>query len=149
MAFPASQQLLVQALSKASELALRIKGHAQRVRDDSASGPIPRVNVVALMGALTKSIDAWNSISQLSGIQQYARDQYDDQNLNIGAEFTAMRSAAIVLRDWIFDNYPKAASGAWESLSHTNDGAGVALTFTSAQLSQFRTEADAFLATIS
>jgi len=83
------------------------------------------------------------------GLAEYAKTQYDDAALDIAAEYTAMRDAAIALRDWIHTNMPAdAGSGAVLLESLNADGSLSPLTVSSAASAGFRTEADAFIATI-
>jgi hypothetical protein len=80
---------------------------------------------------------------------QYARDQFNNPALDIAAEFSAMQAAADSLRGWIDANFPRHASGALLMETCAADGTRSNMTFTSAELAAFRTQADAFIATIS
>lgn len=148
MAFPASGQLLADALRGARNLATRLKVASVDIRTRSAAGPINRQDVVIFMGALSDAISQWGAISALPGIGQYARDQLGNQSLDLAAEFSAMVGAAVALKDWIFANFPKDAGGAWLLESVDANGVRVPLTFTAASLAQFRTNCSAFEATI-
>jgi len=150
MTFPASQRRLQREFENAMDTTLSVQANVTRVRDDSAAGAIPRQEVLSIQRLLASAIGIWNAASGTAGMAQYARDQLDDQALNIGTEFTAMIAAAGSFRDWINTNLPRD-SGSQAVLLQTADANGVRadLTFTSTQLSGFRTEADAFLATVS
>ena len=149
MAFPASQQLLFEGFQRSRILAVQVKTKTQRHHDDSAAGDVNRIDLIHLVRVLSNAIDEWAEISALPGIGQYARDQLDDQTINIGAEFTAMRNEAISLRDWIVANFPTHnPSGAWLVASYDGTGLEVPLVFTTTDLNGFRTRALSLIATI-
>lgn len=130
-------------------MAVNVKKRTQIVRDDSAAGPILRNRLVNLIRILDEAVDKWDAVSSVPGIQAYARSQIDDNTLDIAAEFTAMRAACDELRNWIVANFPTdSQSGAWLVSAWSSAGLEVHLTFSTAQLSQFRTRADSLLATI-
>ena len=63
---------------------------------------------------MTRCRDAvikWDEASSLPGMVQWARDQEDDQSYDVVAEFLAMRTAAVAVSQWVFDNFPKGAGG--------------------------------------
>ena len=149
MAFPASQQTLEDALAKVRQVALRIQSQAQNLRTRTVSESVAREDFVVLQRQLDDAIEVWDAATAVPGLLQYARDQYNDQTLDISTEYTAMRAAAIDLRDWIFNNIPTSAGGAVELKTNTTAGDLVDILVTPAQAAGFRTEADAFTATIS
>ena len=130
-------------------LASSIRAQSVAIRDASAAGPIARDQVLAYMVRLSSVIANWNAARSAPNIGPYAQNQLGNGTLDIDAEFTAMLNAATALRDWIFTNFPKDAGGAWLLYTYDSAGAQTSLTFTTAQLAQFRTNIDAFVATIS
>ena len=84
------------------------------------------------------------------GLSQYAKDQYNDQALDIVAEYNAMKAAAEGVRDWIFGAIPTdAGSGAALLEVYDQGGNPTDITSTVGQTSGFRAAADVFLATVS
>lgn len=150
MAFPASQQTVEDALKNIRSTAIRARDESQSLSDRSAAGNVPRADFITLQRRLQHAINIWDANQAVPGLVQYARDQYDDQALNIGTEYTAMRAAAISLRDWVFNNIP-TDSGSGAVLLETIDNAGVstAIQVTPGQSATFRTEVAAFVATVS
>ncbi len=149
MAFPATTLTSQQAWDRIRRQALDIRDIVQALRNDSAAGNTERRRYVFTQRRLQIAIDEWDALSTTPGLQAYARDQLDDQTLNLATEFTQMRAAAIALRDWIFANVPThAGTGAQLLTAYSVDGLGTELTFNTGQTGQFRTEADTFLATI-
>lgn len=149
MAFPASQQTLAEALSIASAIATKAKGQVQALRNASAAGLTGRHAYLSLQARLSEAIVRWAELAATPGLGPYAQAQYGNASLDIAAEFTAMRNAAIVLRDWVHNNFPKdSGTGAALVYSYTQDGTPTELTFTSAQTAGFRTQADAFISTV-
>lgn len=147
MAFPASQQRLADALAVISSGALALKNQVQRLRDDSAAGDTNRDRYVGLMRAITDNTTRWQQAAGVGGLAEYAQDQYDNVSLDVAAEYLAMRTAALALRDWIFANIPMSGQTPL-TYNLLSDGTQVPLTFTSAQTAGFRTEADAFIGTV-
>jgi hypothetical protein len=149
MAWPASQQTLDDALTQTSSTANKIKSLTQTIITDSLAGDVPRRTFVDLQRRLQAAITAWNNAAAVPGIVQYARDQYDNQTIDIAAEFIAMRSAAESLRDWIFNNIPTdPTDGAVRLETISQFGVFTPIMVTTAQSAGFRTEANAFVATI-
>jgi hypothetical protein len=97
--------------------------------------------------ALVDAIDDWNAASALPGIGQYARDQIDDQLINLGAEFTTMVTTAGGVRDWIVANFPNNVGFLLERSFDVN-GRMVLGTLSSAQTAGLRTELDLLIAAI-
>lgn len=149
MSFPASQNTLASALAEASSIATRLKFLASSLRAASAAGVTGRTAYLNLQARLAEGITKWASLAATPGLAAYAQAQYGNPGLDIAAEFTTMRNAAITLRDWVHTNFPKdAGSGAALVYTYTQDGVPTELTFTSAVTAGFRTQADAFTATI-
>ena len=145
MTFPASTVTLEQAWSLVRTIANKAKTAATNLSAESAAGDTVRERYVTLRNQLQSAIDNWDTLSATPGLQAYARDQINNPLLDLAAEFLAMRNAAVTLRDWIDVNLPTGTGGA--VLVEQIDG--TPLTFTSVQTAQFRTEANAFTATIS
>ena len=148
MAFPASTQTLEDALAATRRTATKIKGMTQSLRNRSEVENIPRMDFVRLQQALQQSVDIWDQAATVTGIATYAQEQYTDSGLDLATEYTAMRSTALSLRDWIYNAVPEAASGAAELQILNTSGVLTDLTVSPAQSAGFRTEADAFIATI-
>jgi len=148
MAFPASLSILQTEFSQALYTASALKQNAQGLRNASAAGPVTRGAVLELWRQLGAALVIWNRAATTPGMAQYAMDQFDNQSLDIAAEFTAMLAAADSLRGWINTNFPRNGSGAL--LLETADANGVRsnMTFTTLELADFRTQADSFIATI-
>jgi len=149
MTFPASQQRLASALDQIAIGANRIKHAAQSIRDDSSSGPITRMRAVSLQRQLWDTINRWDQAASVPGLAQYAQDQYANSGLDIASEYSAMRAAAVALRDWIHANMPTdSESGAVLLQSLNADGSLSELTFSTSETAGLRTNADALIATI-
>lgn len=149
MAYPASHELLDRALQRSNNLALNLQDDATRLRDESALGDTQRVRYVDLMVHLKAAVVYWNQVKALPGIAAFASDVFGDPTLDVAAEFTAMVSAADALAAWLYNNVPKdVGTDAQLERAVQTDGSIVYLTFTSVQTAGFRTQVDAFVATI-
>lgn len=147
MPFPA-QQSPAEAFLEAQRIARQVRAQTAELTSVSAAGDVERDRLIGHMRNLTVAIARWNSLASVPGIVQYAKDQADDQLLDVAGEFTAMVGAATALRDNIFSTFPVAGSGAWEVVSYNNAGEETELTFTTAQLAGYRALCDALVATI-
>lgn len=149
MAFPASQSRLENVLDTIQKRASQIKNEVQSLRDTSATNNVARSRFANLMRSLQQTIDEWDALSSTPGLAAYAQEQFNDPTLDLAAEYTAMRAAAVTLRDWIFNAIPTHSPSGAALMSILNaDGTVTPIEVTPAQSSGFRTEADIFIATI-
>lgn len=145
MATPASRQLLQQALQQAQQLHLSASRDSLQLKIASLAGNVAQGELINLMKMLTDGMEKWAEVRQLSGILPYAKIQWDDQSYNLVTEFLANEAAALSLRDWINAALPNAR----HPVPYTLDGTDSDLFFTPSDLADFRTAADALLATYS
>jgi hypothetical protein len=150
MAYPASQRTLQSVLDEINATALRVRANLTSVRNASAAGPIARQQVIDVQRDLARGVERLTTLSTTPGLAAYAQEQFNNPSLNVAAEFTTMLAAMVSLRDWVFANFPKdAGSGAWLVYSYDANGVATSLTFSSADLAQWRTRVDAVAAAIS
>jgi hypothetical protein len=152
MTWPISTINLAKAWEAANRAADQTNAQVKSLRDHSVSNDTLRSSLVSLQRNLSFAIDTWTTVKSVSGIGDYAMSQVQGNWASVAevaTDFNAMISAATSIRDWIYNNMPKDAStGAILDQAVDADGNLVDLVFTSAQLADFRTEADAFLDTI-
>lgn len=149
MSWPASQATVAEKFQQVNSQARSIRRQVRSLRTLTANGSVARSNFVNLLNRLDDAIVVWSEAATVSGLATYARDQFADPSIDVVAEFQAMVQAAQDLKTWIINAFPKdAGSGAW--LLETVDASGerIDLLFTTQQTASFRTQADAFLATI-
>ena len=149
MAYPASQEALASLFNRANAVALRIQDRAQLLVAKSLAGLTQRRELTDYQLDLDRAITLFNIAKATPGMPQYAKDQFDDQNLDIALEFTSMVTEATSLRDWIFNNFPKDVGGAALIETLTINGVLTPLTFNTAQLQEFRDKAALLIASIS
>lgn len=147
MSWPTLQQSLNDALWSTNRTASQVKRQITLLRNMANSGPVERNRLIEAMRLLNNAVTTWNAASSVPGVVAYARDQFNDQTMNVAAEFTAMVGAAEGLKSWIFTAFP-TSGGAILNQSMDEDGQLTSLFFTQAQLAPFVTEADILLATI-
>lgn len=155
MAWPASKTTLRGYFDAINRAAAQTKAQVHDVRSRSALGPVNRRMLIDLQKRVDQFIDVLDAAIALpqadrDALIAFTQEQFGDATLDVVAEFNAMHSAAVTLRDWIHTNFPRdAGTGAVLVETVSQEGETVALQFTSAQLANFRTQADAFTATIS
>ena len=149
MAYPASIKRLDDALSAVDATALHVQAETQILRDRSIVGPVECFAFIGLIRRLDGAVDTWDKATALDGIVGFARDQKGDQTLDVTGEFLAMREAAVDLKNWLFNVFPKDnATGAWLVEEYDEEGASMALEFTAAELSGYVTRAYSLIAAI-
>jgi hypothetical protein len=147
MAFPASSTQ-ADALDTIRKTAVRLKSHALSAKDALAAGNRSANDIIGLMVMFQEAVRTWDGVSSTPGLVAYAREQFDDPALDIAAEFTAMRNAALAVTAWVQNNFPKDASG-YLLKEQFDDEIGLAVrSFTPAQTLGLRNTIDAFTATI-
>ena len=129
---------LSKAYSKAQNESIRVKQFATSARNALIAGPVSANAVIQIMTNLKSSIEVWDSVSSLSGIAQYAKDQEDDQTYDVVAEFLAMETEAIAVRDWVITNFP-AVGGFIQKDTLELDGSITVRQFTPAQTTGLQT----------
>ena len=149
MTIPVTSHQLSTALADVMGMAASVNTTTIVIRDDSIVGGVPRRRLVNYMERLKRAIDVIDKYSSTPGLLQYARDQYNDQTLDIVADFGTFRSSCNQLKTWVFNTFPKdAGTGAWLVSEFDANGVETQLTFTSAQLSTFVTHCNTLLATM-
>jgi hypothetical protein len=138
MAFKTAQTAS-EAFSLAKNLAAGVKALAQSHAAAFAS-TTNRDMVLSMVVLLRQYRVGLAAASAVPGVLQYAKDQYDDQNYNIGTEFTAMLSAIDAVIAEVHSAFPVDNTGGEVKERVLNaDGSITLRTFTSAQLANVRT----------
>lgn len=145
MAYPTG--LLSLVLEDIDRRAINVKGYCQRTRDQAAAGNIPSATILDVLVRLIQDRTALQSAASTPGIADFARDQKDNQALDVVAEFTAMVAAISGAIEWVTTNFPKDGGGFL--LAQTFGATGpIDRQFTPAQTAGFRTQLDAVIGTI-
>lgn len=144
MAYPASSGVVAYKIQELDKLAVAIKGRTSLLRDSTAAGEVARVRFNDLLVLLSDFIDFANEVAAITGIGAAIDSQKPDFAGDVVAEAQAMVSAAVTLRNWI---HQQLQSVDFYTPPDIN-GERSHLTFTTAQTVTFRTNADAFIATI-
>lgn len=145
MAYPASEQIKIDAVRSLDRGAIRLRDTGLTLRAESEAGATEREKFLNYMSALSSYIDRLDVIAGITGIGATIAEQKPNFVGNALTEAQAMRTAAVSLRDWIFT--------VLETTDFYGDpdvnGVRLPLTFSVGQTAQFRTNVDAFVATIS
>lgn len=140
MAFRASTISLQQGFTQLLSLAMQEKAYlnswSQRLNSNITS-----LDGLEWTANLTRILANFDAISILPGLQAYAQAQFDDPLYNVGAEYTALRSALDAVREWLVTNIPS------NSVSITN-GVLVGTTYAPAATAPLKALIDAASAQI-
>ena len=108
MAFPASTQIKVDALQALRRAANQLKSNMQTKKDMMAAQSVSGAFVISILVDVKSAITTFNDTSTVPGIAEYVQDQYNDDGIDVVAEFAAMKTTSENVRDWIITNLPKA-----------------------------------------
>ena len=149
MAFPASTITQQEAWDGIRKSASLLKTRVNQLSALSASGDTSRSSYISLLKILDTAIDQWVIFAAVPNLEVYARNQLADQTIDITIEYSAMRAAAISLRDWLFNVLPTdSVTGAILEQTVDVNGTRTELVFTTVQTAQFRTNVTALVVTI-
>ena len=145
MAFPATQSALATVLQDVQGEARALKSDAQGVKAASLAAAVSADLVHRFHLRLIASRDKFTAAAAVPGIAQFARDQLENQSLDIVAEFNAMVSACNALAQWVVDNFPSAGGYAQKD-TYTTATPGVTVrTFSVASLVTYRLQLDTLI----
>lgn len=145
MAYPTGMLSLV--LEDIDRRAVSVKTYATQVRTEAAAGNIPSSRILDLFINLRQERGLLATAAATPGIAQFARDQKNNQSLDVVAEFNAMLAAIDGTTTWINTNFPKDGGGfLLERTLGVNSP--IDRTFTPAQTAGLRTQLDSLIATI-
>lgn len=145
MAYPTGMLSFV--LEGIDQRILKVKQQAQALRTDAAAGAIQSGRILSTHQYLRAERAALTAAASTPGLAQYARDQKNNQTLDVVAEFTAVIAAIDQVVGWIETNFPKDAGGFLLERTLGADGP-LERTFTPAQTAGFRTQLDSLIAMI-
>jgi hypothetical protein len=147
MAFIATNEAAVTVYPAIKSIAARVRQVAVTALA-ATNGTVDADQLLNLMRNMRQSLDSLNSLAVTPGIVVYAKEQEGDDNYDVAAEFTAMKSAMTSVGQWIAVNLPRDSNDyllLW-TLSGTTP---VPRTFTAAQLTGLQTELQALINAIS
>lgn len=119
---------------------------AVAVMDAAAASPVPRFRFPRLATTLSAGNIRLGEFEAVNGIQQYAKDQLDDQAFDVLARFVDVRVELGALIQWIVTTYPTDGAGFLLTYTFEANGSQISPDFTPAQLTGFRTQAQLFIA---
>lgn len=148
MVWSASKTALQQALQKTDIEALRLKAYAVQARLSMAAGNVSGNAILQTAAIFQDGIAVWNEAKGLTGIAQYAADQKDVPIATVVADFEAMETAALAIRDLVIATFPKNASGKMNYRTLNADASISTDAFTPAQTATLRDRLADFEVTI-
>ncbi len=149
MPFPSQTDTQATGLARAQRLAGEVRRLAIDAAAQMSSGAVSANLITNVYSKLVKTKQEFAAIASLPGIGQYAKDQFNDTGLDIGAEFTAMLAAIDGAISRIATDFPKEDVTGY-ILKDKLDAGGVSVrTFSSVATAGIRTELDNIVSTIS
>ena len=135
-----------EAFTAAKTVARDRKQDAVNIRAQSEAGTLAAATLLGFFGRLNAAVTNLTSYAAVPGIAAYARAQYDNEQYDVAAEFTAMLAVMTDTRDWIVANFP--ASGGYIQREQISASGVVDRVFSANATASLRTELDALIATI-
>lgn len=145
MAYPTGMLSIV--LEDIDRRAAALKLYAQQVRAECAVGNVPSSRILDVYVNFKQERAALASAAATPGLTQFARDQKQNQTLDVVAEFNAMIAAIDGVTGWLETNFPKDAGGFLLAKSFSA-GTIVDRLFPASQTAGFRTQLDTLIAAI-
>lgn len=112
-----------------------------------AAGSITRRSVLEYANSLADSLAAFNSFTAVPGVGAFAKEQTNDPNFDIAAEFNTMRTQLVATQDWIVANFP-ATTGELRVYTFDVNKRFADVNLTAGQLSAFKTQLNSLIATV-
>lgn len=104
MAYPTDNLALV--LTDIDRRMISIKSAAARDKTKLLAGPVFASLLIDEAIKAQEHMDALTAAAATPGIVQYAKDQKNDQGLDVVTEFNAVRDALEAVKDWIVATFP-------------------------------------------
>lgn len=121
MTFRATNILPSIGLENAKLFVVRLKRQAELKVASLATGANSD-EILGIVDSLIEAKNQLNAVKAITGIGQYAKDQENDQNYDVGAEFNALLATIDAAAAEIITTFPTDGSGFL--LSHTLDASG-------------------------
>ena len=99
------------AFDEARQIAQVVKARASEIRGEMAVGSVSIERILAHADQVKRQGDRLDALKTIPGLNQWARDQLDDQTINLPAEFTAMRNAMDAYVAEVVSSAPTGAGG--------------------------------------
>jgi hypothetical protein len=112
-----------------------------------AAGSVTRKAVLDYANSLADSLAAFDGFTAIPGIGVFAKEQTNNQNFDIAAEYSAMRTQLIATQDWIVSNFP-ATTGELRVYTFDVNKRYADVLLTAPQLSSFKTQLNSLIATV-
>lgn len=146
MAFPASGKVtLRQAWDGVTYSAANIKRMAN---SHINMGAITRLQVLMVSDLLADCLIALDSYTVVQGLLAYARNELNNTTIDLATEYTIMRVQIVATQDWIVANFPKDAAGNLAVYAFNTSKKHINIDLTSEQLTAFKAQLSALVATI-
>lgn len=146
MAFPSDQTIDLQtAWTGVRREAGVVKGRAAQM---SAASSVTRLQALEFANQLADSLSLLDTLAATPGLAAYAQEQVNNAQLNIASEFSAMRTQIVATQDWLVANFPKAADGALAVYAFDPSKRFANVNLTAGQVSAFKAQLNALIATI-
>ena len=128
-----------------TERATRIKQTASAL---SSAPSITRKSVLDYANSLADSLAVLDTYVSVPGLLAYARNELNDQTIDLVAAFTAMRTQLVATQDWIVANFPRDAADNLSVYAFDANKRFTDVNLTSGQLSAFKSQLNLIIGTI-
>lgn len=149
MAFPSNSVTTLQSKWDAIKSAAgSIKDRALLIINASSVSRVQALNMANVLADNLAVLDAKTANASTNGLLAYARAQDNDPSIDIQTDYTTMRAQIVATQDWLVTNFPQTTG---EIRLYTFDATTkkpIDIALTSGQLTSFKTQLNALVATI-
>ena len=145
MAYPTGMLSIV--LEDIDRRIAALKFYAQQVRAECIAGNVPSSRILDVFINLQQERTALVTAAATPGLAQFAKDQKNNQTLDVVAEFNGVIAMLDGINSWLTTNFPKDASGFLLAKSFSGNTI-IDRLFAPAQTSGFQVQLANLIATI-
>ena len=149
MPFPGtSLNSLESKWSTIKQTAGSVKDRSNFLNSATTLSRIAVLNYAVFLADSLQTLDAKTANATTNGLLEYARSQENNPTLDLQATFTTMRTQIVATQDWIVANFPKDAANNLPVYAFDVNKRYVDVFLTAPQLTSFKTQLQALIATI-
>ena len=111
MALKMQTYVLASALETIQAKAKTVRDTATTVKAQIDAGPIASDIIINLMRHMRTAHDVMSAAKVMPGLNEYAKNEFNDPLINYVAEIDAALSAMLACYAWVNTNFPKDAGG--------------------------------------
>lgn len=127
--------------------ARNVRRRAENALNGMIAGDISAATALAIMREMQTFIGRIDTVSVVPAIQDRAQE-WEGAGYDFLAESATLRAFGVIVRDWVFDNFPKSPGGYIEQEILSGNGSLTERTFSTQQTAGLQAALASFIAAI-